>query len=433
MKKQELFNNVTEGFLYQRQPQQMGLYDAAYEHDACGVGMLVNIHGEKSHDIVESALKVLENMRHRGAEGADNKTGDGAGIMLQIPHEFILLQGIPVPEKGRYGTGLLFLPKNEKDQAAIFSIIIEEIEKEVLNIAKDTKFNTFKVETDRADKSFPISSMDFSRRIGALILKNIDNIKVDVHNPEYLLKIEIREDYTYIYHKEISASGGYPVGVAGKGLLMLSGGIDSPVAAYLAMKRGIKVECVYFESPPHTSIMAKNKVKKLVELLTKYEPSITLHVIKFTDIQEAIYKNIDPTYMITIMRRMMYRISEKIMEKTSCLCLINGESVGQVASQTLTSMRVINSVTNVPVIRPVACLDKLEIIDISKKIGTYETSILPYEDCCTIFLPKHPVINPDIDKAVLYEKSFDYESLINAAIENEEVIKISNKKKDFDI
>lgn len=188
-----------------------------------------------------------------------------------------------------------------------------------------------------------------------------------------------------------------------------------------------------FESPPHTSIMAKNKVKKLVELLTKYEPSITLHVIKFTDIQEAIYKNIDPTYMITIMRRMMYRISEKLMEKNNLLCLINGESVGQVASQTLTSMRVINAVTNKPVIRPVACLDKLEIIDISKKIGTYETSILPYEDCCTIFLPKHPVINPDIDKAVLYEKSFDYESLINAAIENEEVIKISNKKKDFDI
>ena len=193
---------------------------------------------------------------------------------------------------------------------------------------------------------------------------------------------------------------------------MLSGGIDSPVAGYLAMKRGIKIECVYFESPPHTSVMAKNKVKKLVEELTKYDSSITLNVVKFTALQEAIYKNIDPTYMITIMRRMMYRISEKIMEKTSCLCLINGESVGQVASQTLTSMRVINSVTNVPVIRPVACLDKLEIIDISRKIGTYETSILPYEDCCTIFLPKHPVINPNMDKAILYEKSFDFKSCL---------------------
>lgn len=308
-----------------------------------------------------------------------------------------------------------------------------EIEKEVLNIAKNTNFNTFKVETDRADKSFPISSMDFSRKIGALILKNIDNIKVDVHNPEYLLKIEIREDYTYIYHKEVKGAGGYPVGVAGKGLLMLSGGIDSPVAGYLAMKRGIEVECIYFESPPHTSIMAKNKVKKLVEHLTKYNSSITLHVIKFTDIQEAIYKNIDPTYMITIMRRMMYRISEKVMEKNSLLCLINGESVGQVASQTLTSMRVINSVTNVPVIRPVACLDKLEIIDISKKIGTYETSILPYEDCCTIFLPKHPVINPNMNKAIEYEKSFDYESLIEETINNEEIIMINSKKEKFDI
>lgn len=214
---------------------------------------------------------------------------------------------------------------------------------------------------------------------------------------------------------------------------MLSGGIDSPVAGYLAMKRGIKIECVYFESPPHTSVMAKNKVKKLVEELTKYDSSITLNVVKFTALQEAIYKNIDPTYMITIMRRMMYRISEKIMEKTSCLCLINGESVGQVASQTLTSMRVINSVTNVPVIRPVACLDKLEIIDISRKIGTYETSILPYEDCCTIFLPKHPVINPNMDKAILYEKSFDFNSLIDEAVNSREIIEIKRNNTKFDI
>ena len=310
---------------------------------------------------------------------------------------------------------------------------IEEIEATVLEVVKTIDFTTFKVETNRADKSFPINSMDFSRRIGSLVLKNIEGKKVDVHNPDYLLHIEIRKDYTYIYHKEVKASGGYPVSVAGKGLLMLSGGIDSPVAGYLAMKRGIKIECVYFESPPHTSIMAKNKVKKLVEELTKYDASITLNVVKFTDIQEAIYKNIDPTYMITIMRRMMYRISEKIMEKTSCLCLINGESVGQVASQTLTSMSVINSVTNVPVIRPVACLDKLEIIDISRKIGTYETSILPYEDCCTIFLPKHPVINPKLEKAIEYENSFDYQELIKEAINSREIITIDKKYKKFDI
>ena len=310
---------------------------------------------------------------------------------------------------------------------------ISEIEDNVLVVARENDFRTFKVETDRADKSFPIQSMDFSRRIGALILKNISNISVDVHNPDYLLKIEIREDYTYIYHKEVSGPGGYPVGVAGRGLLMLSGGIDSPVAGYLAMKRGIKLECIYFESPPHTSIMAKNKVKKLVEELTKYDSSITLNVVKFTEIQEAIYKNIDPTYMITIMRRMMYRISTKVMENTSCLCLINGESVGQVASQTLTSMSVINNVTNVPVIRPVACLDKLEIIDISRKIGTYETSILPYEDCCTIFLPKHPVINPNLNKAIAYEKSFDYESLIDKAVKEREIIEIKRNNQKFDI
>ena len=310
---------------------------------------------------------------------------------------------------------------------------IKDIEEKVLEIAKNIEFNTFKVETDRADKTFDIPSMDFSRRIGALILKNINNIKVDVHNPEYLLKIEIREDYSYIYENEIKASGGYPVGVAGKGLLMLSGGIDSPVAGYLAMKRGIRLECVYFESPPHTSEMAKNKVKTLVEKLTKYDANITLNIVRFTDIQEAIYKNIDPTYMITIMRRMMYRIANKIMEKNNLLCLINGESVGQVASQTLTSMRVINSVTSVPVIRPVACLDKLEIIDIARKIDTYETSILPYEDCCTIFLPKHPVINPDLNKALEYEQSFDYVKLIEEAVNTREIIKIKKEEKKFDI
>ncbi len=310
---------------------------------------------------------------------------------------------------------------------------IDVIKSSVLEVANKVDFTTFKVETDRADKSFPIPSPDFSREVGGLILKNIPGKKVDVHNPDYLLKIEIRHDYTYIYSKEIPGLGGYPLGVAGKGLLMLSGGIDSPVAGYLAMKRGIKLECIYFESPPHTSPAAKNKVKELVSILSKYQPSIRLHVINFTNIQESIYKNIDPTYMITIMRRMMYRISERVLHDRKCLVIVNGESVGQVASQTLTSMQVINSVTNLPVIRPVACLDKLEIIDIAKRIGTYETSILPYEDCCTIFLPKHPVINPDLSKAIKYENSFDYATLIDEAVNNREVIVIDKKTKKFDI
>ncbi len=310
---------------------------------------------------------------------------------------------------------------------------IETIKESILDLASNIEFDTFKVETDRADKSFPINSMDFSRQMGGLILKNIPNKTVDVHNPDYLMKIEIREDYTYIYSKEIKALGGYPVGVAGKGLLMLSGGIDSPVAGYMAMKRGMKLECIYFESPPHTSLAAKNKVKTLVTKLNKYQPSIKLHVINFTKIQESIYKNIDSTYMITIMRRMMYRIAEKVLHQRNCFVLVNGESVGQVASQTLTSMQVINNVTNIPVIRPVACLDKLEIIDIAKKIDTYETSILPYEDCCTIFLPKHPVINPELNKAIEYESSFDYQTLIDEAVSNRETITIQSGENKFDI
>ena len=310
---------------------------------------------------------------------------------------------------------------------------IDVIKESVLEVASKEKFNTFKVETDRADKSFEINSIDFSRQIGGYILKNIPNKKVDVHNPDYLMKIEIRNDYTYIYSKEVKALGGYPVGVAGKGLLMLSGGIDSPVAGYMAMKRGIQLECIYFESPPHTSVAAKNKVKTLVTKLNTYQPNIKLHVINFTKIQESIYKNIDPTYMITIMRRMMYRIAEKVLHQRKCYVLINGESVGQVASQTLTSMQVINNVTNIPVIRPVACLDKLEIIDIAKKIDTYETSILPFEDCCTIFLPKHPVINPELEKAIEYEKSFDYQVLIDEAVRNKETIVIKKDTNKFDI
>ena len=271
--------------------------------------------------------------------------------------------------------------------------------------------------------------MDFNNIIGGLLLKNKPNIKVDVHNPDYTLKIEIRENNTYIYSKEIEAAGGYPVGVAGKGILMLSGGIDSPVAGYMAMKRGIKLECLYFESPPHTSPQALNKVKKLVEILSEYQPDIKLHIINFTNIQENIYKSINPNYMITIMRRMMYRITDKIREKNKALVIINGESVGQVASQTLNSMYVINNVTTTPIIRPVACLDKIEIIEIAKKINTYETSILPYEDCCTIFLPKHPVINPKLSNCLEYENLLNYQQLIEETITNVQTIKITKNNK----
>lgn len=308
---------------------------------------------------------------------------------------------------------------------------IEEIESCVLDTLKESKDKTFKVDTKRADKNFPIHSMDFNNKIGGLILKNT-SLLVDVHNPDLIVHIEIRPEGTFIYTNEIRGIGGYPVGIQGKGLLMLSGGIDSPVAGYLALKRGVDLECLYFDSPPHTSIEAKNKVIDLANIINEYSGHIKVNVVPFTKIQEEIYKNVPDSYIITIMRRMMYRIASRICQKNRLKVIINGESIGQVASQTLTSMVAINSVTNMPVIRPVACMDKLEIIDIAKEINTYETSILPYEDCCTIFLPKHPVINPDVEKCIKYESTFDYEALIEDAINNIEVITDLNTKSNND-
>ena len=309
---------------------------------------------------------------------------------------------------------------------------VEDIKDKVLELLKKEDFNTFKINTKRADKSFEIHSMDFNNIIGGHILKNIP-CKVDVHSPDIEVKIEIRVEGTFIYTNETSGIGGYPVGVQGKGMLMLSGGIDSPVAGYLALKRGVDLECLYFESPPHTSIEAKNKVVKLASIINEYSGNIKVNVVPFTKLQEAIYKNVPDSYIITIMRRMMYRIAERLSLKNKCKVIINGESIGQVASQTLTSMSVINSVTNFPVIRPVACMDKIEIIDISKKINTYETSILPYEDCCTIFLPTHPVINPDLNKCILYESNFNYETLIDECINNIEVITNLKKEEHSDL
>lgn len=308
---------------------------------------------------------------------------------------------------------------------------INDIENNLINLLKDKSFKTFKVETKRSYKNYSMNSMEISRYLGGVVLKNFNNIKVDVHNPELLINIEVRSDNAYIYFDKIAGIGGYPVGSLGKGMLMLSGGIDSPVSGYLALKRGVRIEGIYFESPPHTSEAAKNKVLELTRILTKYSGYVRLHIVNFTNIQESIYKNIPHEYLITIMRRMMYRISERIAKRSNAKVIINGESIGQVASQTLTSMLAINSVINMPVIRPVACLDKLEIIDIAKKIGTYETSILPYEDCCTIFVPEHPVINPTIEKCIEYEKLIDVDGLINEAVNNVEVIKVENKKDDF--
>lgn len=314
--------------------------------------------------------------------------------------------------------------------ASIVDTNIEDIKKGVLALINNSKFKTFKVESKRSYKDFPIHSQELNRILGGVVLKNIDNISVDVHNPELFIKVEVRENNSYIYANEYRGSGGYPVGTQNKGMLMLSGGIDSPVAGYLAMKRGVKVEAVYFEAIPHTSLEAREKVIKLSRKLAEYADYINLHIVNFTPIQEAIYKYCRSDYCITIMRRMMYRIMETISKKYNGYVIINGESIGQVASQTLTSMSVINSVTNMPVIRPVACLDKLEIIGIARKIDTYETSILPFEDCCTVFVPKHPVINPKLDTCIIEENKFNYLKMIEEAVDSINTIKVTSDDED---
>ncbi len=307
---------------------------------------------------------------------------------------------------------------------------LNDINKNVLELIQDKEFKTFRVTVKRSDKRYPGTSTEIAGKIGAHILKNIPNIKVDIHNPDLNVYVEIRNSEVLIYFNGEKGLGGYPVSTLGKGLLMLSGGIDSPVAGYLAIKRGVKIEAIYFDSPPHTSPMALKKVKDLAKVLTKYNGDIKLHVINFTKIQEEIIKNIPDYYLITIMRRMMYQISALVAGNQNAHVIINGESIGQVASQTLKSMQVINEAIKMPVIRPVCTYDKLEIIDLSKKIGTYDISIEPYEDCCTIFVPKHPVIHPDIKLVHEYEKLVDFKSLIFEAIKNKQTIVISENTQD---
>ncbi len=314
----------------------------------------------------------------------------------------------------------------------IDSIEMENIKQSIKELIQKKNFHTFKIETKRSNKKYELTSPEINQELGAYVLKNKEDVKVDVHNPDIIIHVEIRLQKSYLYFEKEKGLGGYPVGTLGKGLLMLSGGIDSPMAGYLTMKRGVKLEAIYFESPPHTSMEAKKKVEELARKLSLYNQEIKLHVVKFTDIQEAIYKNIPHEYLVTIMRRMMYRIAEKISRQENCKIIVNGESIGQVASQTLTSINAINSVVKIPVIRPLACFDKLEIIALAKKVGTYETSILPYEDCCTIFVPLHPVINPDIGKCEEYETLIPYEKLIQESIKNHEIIKITNQEKKFE-
>lgn len=305
---------------------------------------------------------------------------------------------------------------------------IENLRNICLELVKQEEGKTFKVHSKRANKKYPIVSDQINREIAKVILQNTE-LKVDVHNPDILVSIEIREEGAYVFTHTYKAVGGYPLGVGGKIMHMLSGGIDSPVAAYLLMKRGIKIECIHFASPPYTNAGVIEKLKDLLGKLNKYQPEIRLNIIPFTKLQEEIYKQSDESYAITLMRRMMFRLADRLAKRRRCLAISSGESVGQVASQTLDSMNVINAVTNIPVLRPVVCYDKTDIIDLAKKLDTYDISIRPFEDCCTIFAPKNPKTKPALDKVLEYESKWDYEEMIEEAIKNVEVIYI--KKEDL--
>lgn len=309
--------------------------------------------------------------------------------------------------------------------------VAREIESNINGIVdaiKNIKINnqTFKVEVKRADKKFPVKSPELERKLGGIVLENNKTSKVDVHNPQKVVFVEIRQNKkTYVYYDKIECLGGMPVGTAGEGMLLLSGGIDSPVAGFMMAKRGLKISAIHFHSYPYTSEQAKQKVITLANIIKNYTGDIRLYIVPFTKIQEEIHKNCDDEFMVTIVRRFMMEIADKVAKSNNCNSLITGENLGQVASQTVEGITSTNKMAqNLVVFRPLIAFDKVEIARIAEKIGTYETSILPYEDCCSVFLPKKPSTHPSLDKVKKNEEHLNREFLINDAINNIEILDI---------
>ncbi|MCP8617129.1 tRNA uracil 4-sulfurtransferase ThiI [Salirhabdus salicampi] len=295
---------------------------------------------------------------------------------------------------------------------------------------------TFKITTKRTNKGFPVGSQEMNKVLGGHLLSNTDNISVDVHNPDREIRVEIRQDATYIMSRTVLGAGGLPVGTTGKTLLLMSGGIDSPVAGYLAMKRGVQLEAIHFHSPPFTSERARQKVEDLAQTLTKFGNDIKVHYVPFTKLQQKIFKEIPENYAMTAMRRVMMKMSEQLARREEILSLATGESLGQVASQTMESMNTINEVTNYPVIRPLVAMDKLEIIQIAENIGTYDISIRPYEDCCTVFVPRQPKTRPRREKMNQFESHVDFSKDMEDALNQIETVTykptVAETKDDFE-
>ena len=385
-----------------------------YDHIMVRFGEL-STKGKNKHEFIKVLAKNI-----KGALSDFN----GIEIISKFDHIYVKLNNND-PEKiieilqdvsGIQGLSLVLLTDDN----------IENLRKVCLELVKQEEGKTFKVHAKRANKKYPLISDQINREIAKVILQNTD-LKVDVHNPDILVSIEIREEGAFVFTHTYEGAGGYPLGVGGKIMHMLSGGIDSPVAAYLLMKRGIKIECIHFASPPYTNAGVIEKLKDLLSKLNKYQPEIRLNIIPFTKLQEEIYAQSDESYAITLMRRMMFRLADRLAKRRHCLAISSGESVGQVASQTLDSMNVINDVTNMPVLRPVVCYDKTEIIELARKIDTFDISIRPFEDCCTIFAPKNPKTRPAMEEVLKFEEKWDYNKMIDEALDNVEVIYIKKE------
>lgn len=362
--------------------------------------------------LIKNIKQRLENL------GNIRVTCSQSRIYIEIPDEdFDLVEAVERLKKVFGIASLSIVHKVPTD----YEIIKTSAVSMVADLLSRYNYKTFKVESKRADKSFPMNSPQISADLGAHILRNFPRLKVDVHNPDFVFYIEVRES-TYLYSEIIPAAKGLPTGTGGRATLLLSGGIDSPVAGWMIAKRGVEVDAVYFHSPPYTSDRAREKVIRLSEILSEWTMGMRLYVVPFTEIQMAIHQKCPQEYLTIIMRRYMMKIAERIARNDGSLALITGEAIGQVASQTMESLLVTNSAVSLPVYRPLIGMDKNEVVNIARHIGTYETSILPYEDCCTLFVARHPATRPSLEKTLDYESVLDEEQLITKALEQVETI-----------